>query len=137
MTITKDGLGIEEVTTGDAAQSHMGEDVLEGAKVVTEIPKSPQTPRPKKDKQGMGPLSMSPRNLLHKISMEEKGKAVTIETDKEEEDLQALTAAIEEEEDMEEDIQSLHSTTKLPAYVPPRKGKTKVSKNLDETQSSL
>lgn len=38
---------------------------------------------------------------------------------------------------MEEDIQPIRSTTKLPAYVPPQKGKTKVPKDLDETKSSL
>ena len=55
---------------------------------VTEIPKSPRTPRPKKDKQTIGPIRMSPRNPQHnKLSMEEKGKAVTIKTDEEEEDL--------------------------------------------------
>lgn len=38
---------------------------------------------------------------------------------------------------MEEDIQPIHSVTKLPTYVPPSKGKTKVLKYLDETKSSL
>lgn len=66
----------------------MLEDVLGSARIVTEISKSPQTSRPKKDKQVMGPICMSPRNLWHKkLSMEEKGKVVTIEIDEEEEDL--------------------------------------------------
>ena len=39
-----------------------------------------------------------------KLSMEENGKAVTIEIDDEEKDLQALIDQIEEAEDMEEDI---------------------------------
>ena len=79
---------------------------------------------------------MSLRNPRHrKLSMEEKGKAVTIETDEEEKDLQALITAMKEEEEVEEDIQPLHSTTKLPAYVPLWKGKTKVLKNLDEMKS--
>ena len=43
-----------------------------------------------------------------------KGKEVTIETDDEEEDLQALISAIEEEEDVEEDIQLLRSTRNYP-----------------------
>lgn len=48
---------------------------------------------------------MSPRNPRHsKLSMEEKGKVVTIETDEEEEDLQASIVATEEEEYLEEDI---------------------------------
>ena len=85
----------------------------------------------------MGPVCMFPRNLRHrKLSMEEKGKAITIETDEEEEDSQALIAVVEEE-DMEEDIQPLRSATKLSAYVPLRKGKSKVLKDLDETKISL
>lgn len=81
---------------------------------------------------------MSPRNLWHsKLSMAEKGKAVTIEMNEEEEYLQALIVVVQEEEDMEEDIQSLHSVKKLPTYVPPQKGKTKVPKALDEMKSSL
>jgi len=97
----------------------MVQDVPEGAGVVTEIPKSPWTLRPKKYKQAMGPIRMSPRNpRYNKLSIEEKGKAVMIETDEEEEDLQALIVSTEEEEDMEEDIQPLRFAVKLPAYVP-------------------
>ena len=45
---------------------------------------------------------MSLRNLwFDKLSMEEKGKAVTIETDDKEEDLQTLIAKVEEAEGME------------------------------------
>lgn len=51
--------------------------------------------------------------------MEEKWKVVTIETDEEEEDLQALIATGEEEEDVEEDIQPLRSAAKLPVHGPP------------------
>lgn len=69
--------------------------------------------------------------------MEKKGKAITIDTDEEEEDLQALIIIAEEEEDIEEDIQPIHSATKLPVYVPLWKGNTKVSKDLDKTKSSL
>jgi len=48
---------------------------------------------------------MSLRNSwFGKLSMEEKGKAFTIETNDEEEDLHALIDEIEEVEDMEEDI---------------------------------
>ena len=61
-----------------------------------------------------------PQEFMHsKLSMEEKGKVVTIETDEEEEDLQALIATVEEEEYVEEDIQPLRSAAKFPAYVPP------------------
>ena len=45
----------------------------------------------------MGPVHMSPTNLRHKLSMEEKGKVVTIEADEEEEDLHDLISAVEEE----------------------------------------
>ena len=38
---------------------------------------------------------------------------------------------------MEEEIEPAHPLTKMPAYVPPQKGKTKVAKDLDETKSSL
>jgi len=57
------------------------ETVTEGFRVVAEMPKSPLMPRPKKDKQAMDLICVSPRNPLHnKLSMEEKGKAITIET---------------------------------------------------------
>jgi len=82
MTATKDGLTIEEVTTGEAAQTPTMEDVPEGAVVVAEIPKSLHTPRPKKDKQAMALVRVSPRKPLRsKLSMEEKEKVVTIEID--------------------------------------------------------
>lgn len=69
--------------------------------------------------------------------MEEKGTAITIETEKKEEDLKALIITKEEDEDMEVDTQPTISVTKLPAYVPLRKGKAKVPKDLDETKSLL
>ena len=71
----------------------------------------------------MVPVCVSPRNpLCTKLLMEEKGKATTIETI-EEEYLEDLIIAEDEDEGMEEDTQLAHSATKLPAYVPPRKGK--------------
>lgn len=86
----------------------------------------------------MAPLCVSPWNpLLNKLSMEEKGKSVTIETNEEEEDLQDLTIVEEEDEGMEVDTQPMHSVTKLPNYVPLRKGKAKVPKDLEETKSLL
>jgi len=69
--------------------------------------------------------------------MEEKGKAVTIETDDEEEDLQALIDEIEIDEEMEEDIQLMRTPVKFPEYVPLQKGKDKVPKDLDATKSAL
>lgn len=105
---------------------------------MVEILKSPHMPRPKKEKQVMVPIRVSPRNpLCSKLSMEEKGKAVTIETDEEEENMEDLIFAEGEDEGMEEDTQPAHPSTKLPTYVPPRKGKAKVPKDLDKTKSSL
>lgn len=69
--------------------------------------------------------------------MAKKGKVVTINTNEEEEDLHSLTIIVEDDEDKEGDIQPICSATKLPTYVPPQKGKTKVLKDLDETKSSL
>lgn len=127
MTDTRADLGFEEGTTGEAASTHTVHDVPEGTGVAPEILKSPRMPRPKKDKQAMGPVRMSPRNpWFGKLSMEENGKVVTTETDEEEEDLQALIAKVEEEEDVEADIQPMHYIAKLPEYVPLRKGKVKV-----------
>jgi len=65
-----------------------------------------------------------------------EGEVITIEIDEEEEDLQVLIIA-EEDEGMEVNTQPTNSVTKLPTYVPPRKGKAKVPKDLDETKSSL
>lgn len=51
----------------------------------------------------MVPLRVSLRNPLHtKLSMEEKGKAITIETDEEEEYLEELIITKDEDEGMEE-----------------------------------
>jgi len=137
MATTKDGSGIKEVIFGEVVQALTMEDVPEGVGVVAEIPKSSHMPRPNKDKQAMAPICMSLRNPLHsKLLMVEKGKVVTIKIDEKEEDLQALIIVEEEDEGMEDDIQPTHSTTKLPTYVPPWKGKTKVPKELDKTKSS-
>ena len=56
---------------------------------------------------------MSSRNpQFGKLSIEEKGKAITIETDHEEEDLQALVNEIEAAKDMGEDIQLVCAAAK-------------------------
>ena len=79
------------MTTEEAAQALTIGDALEGARIVAEILKSPRTPRPKKYKQVMVLIHVSPRNpSCTKLSMEEKGKAVTIETNEEEEYLEDL-----------------------------------------------
>lgn len=95
MTATRPGLGFEEGTTGKAVPTHMVHDVSEETGVGPEIPKSPRTPRSIKDKQATGPVHMSPRDpRFNKLSMEEKGMVVTIKSDEEEEDLQALITKV-------------------------------------------
>jgi len=69
--------------------------------------------------------------------MEDKGKAITNESYEEEEDLQAMIAKVEEEENTEVDIQPKRSVAKLPEYVPLRKGKAKVPKGLDAMKSAI
>jgi len=50
MTDTKAGFGFEEGTTNEVVPTHTVHDVPEGTGVAPKFPKSPQTPRPKKDK---------------------------------------------------------------------------------------
>ena len=101
------------MTAKEVAQNLTLGDVPKGAKIVIEISKSLRKPRPKKDKQGMVLVRVSLWNsLCTKLSMEEKGKVVNIATDEEEEDLQDLVIAEEEDEGMEVDTQPLHSAKK-------------------------
>lgn len=65
-----------------------------------DIPKSPLTLRTWKDKQAMGLVRAS--LWLSKLSMVEKGKAITTKLEEEEEDLQALIAQIEAQDEEEE-----------------------------------
>lgn len=91
----------------------------ESVEIVTEIPKSLCTPRPKKDKKPIIPVHVSSRNLLRmRLTMEEKGKAINLEADEEEEDYEEILVE-EEDEEMEEETQGADPLTKLPAYVPP------------------
>lgn len=86
----------------------------------------------------MIPVRMSHRNPLHKsLTMEEKGKAVNLEIDEEEEDLEDLIIEEDEDEGMEEQDEAMHPRTKFPTYIPPQKGKAKVPKDLDKRKSSL
>ena len=87
-------------------------------------------PRPKKDKKPMVLVRMSPRNPLRtRLTMEEKGKAINLEADEEEEDFEEIL--IEEEDvEMEMETQGADPLTRLPAYVPLRKGKAKVPKDI-------
>lgn len=75
--------------------------------------------------------------LCTKMPMEEKGEAITIESDEEEEDLEDLIIIEDDDEGMEEETQLVDPPTKFLAYVPLRKAKAKVPKDLDETKSSL
>lgn len=103
-----------------------------------EIRKSPRMLRPKKDLQVAGPIRMSPRNpWFGKLSMEEKGKIVNVESDDEEEDPPTFVEEMEPEEEADEDIQIVCATTKLPKYVPPWKGRVKVPKDLDTISNTF
>lgn len=49
-------------------------------------------------------VHVSPRNPLHtRLTMEDKGKVINLETDKEEEDLEDLIIKEDEDEGMEEE----------------------------------
>ena len=90
------------------------------------------------DTQAAGPVRMSLWNpRFGELFMEDKGKTVNLETDDEEEDLQAFIEEIELDEEMEEDIQPVRAAVKLPKYVPPRRGKEKVPKDLDDVKNAL
>lgn len=69
--------------------------------------------------------------------MEDKGKTINLEIDDEEEDLQAFIQEMKVDEEMEEEIQLVRTSAKLPNYVPPWKRKAKVPKDLDVVKSSL
>jgi len=81
-------------------------------------------------------VRMSPRNLLRtRLTMEEKGKPINLEVDEEEEFEEILVE--EEDVEMEVETQGVDPLTRLPAYVPPWKGKAKVPKDIYERKSSL
>ena len=69
--------------------------------------------------------------------MEEKGKAINLEVNDEEEDFQEVLVEEEQDIEMEVETQGVGPLTRLPAYVPSRKGKARVPKDLDESKSSL
>lgn len=86
----------------------------------------------------MVPICISLQNPLRtKLTMEDKGKVVTIKTDEEEMDLEELMVAENVEEGMGKEAKPVPLSTKLPAYIPLQKGKAKVPKDIDETKSSL
>ena len=83
-------------------------------------------------------VRVSPHNLLcTRLMMEEKGKVVNLETDEEEEDLEDLIIEEDEDEGMEEETEPAHPPTKLLAYIPPQKGRTKVTKDPDSRKFVL
>jgi len=84
MATTEDVMEITKMTVEEVTQALTMGDAPKGVRIVEKILKSPHTPRPKKDKQVMVPIRVSPRNPLRtKMLMEEKGKVVTIESDEE------------------------------------------------------
>jgi len=106
IAVSEEAMDIREMTTEEAMQDMMIGDAPESIRIVTEISKSPCTLGPKKYKQHMVLVCMSPRNPLRiKITMEEKGKAINLETDDEEEDLEEILVEDEEDEKMEEETQ--------------------------------
>lgn len=85
-----------------------------------------------------GFICVSLRNpLCIRLTMEEKGKVVNIETNEEEKELEVLIIEYDEDEGVEEETKPVHPPTKLPAYISPRNGKAKVLKDLDQRKSSI
>ena len=79
-----------------------------------------------------------PRNSLQtKLTMEEKGKEVNLETDEEEEYLEDIIIEEDEDEGVEEETEGVILLTKFPAYVPTWKGNAKVPKDLNDSKSPL
>ena len=88
MATPEEAMNIGEMTAEEVTQAITVGDAPENAGIVAEIPKLSCMPMPKKDKKPMIPVRMSPRSPLRtKLTMEEKGKVVNVETDEEEEDL--------------------------------------------------
>ena len=84
----------------------------------------------------MIPVHISTRNPLRaKLIVEEKAKAINWEANEEGEFEEILV----EEEDVEMEVETLGANplTRIPAYFPPQKGKSKVPKDIDERKSSL
>lgn len=133
MSVSKESMEIREMTVEEAAQALIVEDAPKSIKIVAEIPKSPCMPRNKKDNLPMILVHMSPR----KLTMEEKGKVVNLETDDEEEDLEDTLIEEDEDKDMEKETECMDPLTRFPTYVPMQKGKVKVRKDIDESKSSL
>lgn len=131
-------MDIGEMTIKEAMQTMTIGDAPKSIRIVTEIPKSLRMLRPKKDKQAMILVCVSTRNPLRtKLTMEEMGKAINLETEEEEEDLVEILVEEEEDKDMEVETEGADPLNRLPLYLPSWKGKARVSKDLDESKSSL
>lgn len=75
-------------------------------------------------------VHVSPRKpLWTRVTTEEKGKIVNLETDEEEEELEDLIIEEDKDKGMEEETEAAHPPTKLSVNVPPRKGKAKGPKD--------
>jgi len=136
METSEEVMEITEMTAEEATQALTVGDAPEGNMIMVEIPKSPCTARPKKDKHVTVPVCVSLRKLLcTKLTMEEKGKAVNIETNKEKEDVEDLVIEEDKDEGMEEKTEPAHPPTNLATYTPPWKGQAKVPKDLDESRT--
>lgn len=80
MLAPKEAMDTREIITKEAAQGMTVGEASESVGIVTKIHKSPHMRRPKKDKQPMVIVRVTPRNPLRmKLTMEEKGKAVNLE----------------------------------------------------------
>lgn len=80
----------------------------------------------------MGPVRVSPR--FSKLSVAEKGKAITTELEEDEEDLQGLITQIEAQDEEEKDAFQVPS---LPPYISPWNRTAKIPKYLDAVKSML
>lgn len=85
MVAPEEAMDTREMIAKEAVQATMEVEVPKSARIVAEIPMSLHTLRPKKDKQGMVLVRITPINLLRtKLTMEEKGKDINLEVDEEE-----------------------------------------------------
>jgi len=135
MLAPAEAMDTKVVTVEEAMQEIAVVEAPESVGIIVEVPKSPRTLRPKKDKQVMIPVCVSPRNPQRtKLTLQENGKAINLEADEEESE-----EILVDEEDLEMGVetQGADPITRLPEYVPSRKGKSKVSKDIDESKSSL
>ena len=86
MSAPEEAMDTGVVIAEEAAQEIAEVEALESGKIIVEVPKFLWTLRPKKDKQAIIPMRISPWNLLRtRLTFQEKGKAINLEADEEEE----------------------------------------------------